>query len=183
MKPDYVICVGGTSCFGWLAMPSDEQEPDTVIVTTNRELVTRYIDFDDAQPDFQRLVAAHPHRQFRMMTIKPLLQTTALKVKRIYIAGPMTDLPKFNYPAFNNEAQRLRSLGYHVENPAENPEPPCKSWLGYMRMALPQLITCDIIALLPGWQDSKGARIERSLAVDLSLRVLYAQEIVGSTRG
>lgn len=103
--------------------------------------------------------------------------------KRIYIAGPMTGLPEFNYPAFNNEAQRLRSLGYDVENPAENPEPPCKSWLGYMRMALPQLVNCDIVALLPGWQDSKGARIERSLAIDLSLRVLYAQEIVGSPHG
>lgn len=36
-----------------------------------------------------------------------------------------------------------------------------------------------IVALLPGWQDSKGARIERSLAIDLSIRVLYANEIVG----
>jgi hypothetical protein len=103
--------------------------------------------------------------------------------KRIYIAGPMTGLPEFNYPAFNKEAKRLRALGYHVENPADNSEPPCKSWLGYMRMALPQLVTCDIVALLPGWQDSKGARIERSLAVDLSLRVLYANEIVGSPHG
>ena len=104
-------------------------------------------------------------------------------MKRIYIAGPMTGLPEFNYPAFNKEAQRLRAMGYHVENPADNPEPPCKSWLGYMRMALPQLVTCDIVALLPGWQDSKGARIERCLAIDLSLRVLYANEIVGAPHG
>jgi hypothetical protein len=104
-------------------------------------------------------------------------------MKRIYIAGPMTGLPEFNYPAFNAEAQRLRRLGYEVANPAENPVPPCKSWLGYMRMALPQLVSCDIVALLPGWQDSRGARIERSLAVDLSLKVLYAREIVGSPHG
>jgi hypothetical protein len=32
-------------------------------------------------------------------------------MKRIYIAGPMTGLPEFNYPAFNAEAQRLRGLG------------------------------------------------------------------------
>ena len=39
---------------------------------------------------------------------------------RIYLAGPMTGLPEFNYPAFHAEAARLRQLGYHVENPAEN---------------------------------------------------------------
>jgi len=47
---------------------------------------------------------------------------------RIYIAGPMTGLPEFNYPAFNAAAEYLRSLGHHVENPADNPVPACKSW-------------------------------------------------------
>ncbi|MCY1527250.1 hypothetical protein D9M68_623110 [compost metagenome] len=41
-------------------------------------------------------------------------------MKRIYLAGPMTGLPEFNYPAFHAEAARLRALGYQVENPAEN---------------------------------------------------------------
>jgi hypothetical protein len=57
-------------------------------------------------------------------------------MKRIYIAGKMSGLPDFGYPAFNTEAARLRAMGHHVENPAENPEPPCKSWAGYMRLAL-----------------------------------------------
>lgn len=39
---------------------------------------------------------------------------------RIYIAGPMTGLPDFNFPAFNDMAAILRGLGYHVENPAEH---------------------------------------------------------------
>lgn len=90
---------------------------------------------------------------------------------RIYIAGPMTGLPKSNYPAFNAAAARLRALGHHVENPAENPAPPCGSWLGYMRLALAQLVTCDHIALLPGWEASKGASVEWRLACDLGLPV------------
>lgn len=102
---------------------------------------------------------------------------------RIYIAGPMTGLPEFNYPAFNQEAARLRSLGYEVANPAENPEPPCKSWLGYMRMALGQLVNCDIVALLPGWQDSKGARIEQRLAIDLGLRIYAMHDLRGKQHG
>ena len=55
---------------------------------------------------------------------------------RVYIAGPMTGLPDFNYPAFNAAAAKLRALGLEVLNPAENPPPPCGTWTGYMRMAL-----------------------------------------------
>lgn len=93
-------------------------------------------------------------------------------MKRIYIAGPMTGLPDFNYPAFNAAAARLRALGFEVENPAENPEPHCGSWLGYMRMAIRQISQCDGVVLLPGWQQSKGARIEHQLATNLGLVVV-----------
>lgn len=93
----------------------------------------------------------------------------------------MTGFKDFNYPAFNAEAERLRALGYTVLNPAENPEPPCKSWEGYMRMALAQLLTCDLVALLPGWGNSRGARIEYRLACDLGMRVWYSYQVVGGS--
>lgn len=90
---------------------------------------------------------------------------------RIYIAGPMTGRPDYNYPAFNQVAAQLRAAGYHVENPAENPVPPCGSWLGYMRLALAQLVTCDKVVALPEWTTSRGARIEVGLALELGLDV------------
>jgi Domain of unknown function (DUF4406) len=93
-------------------------------------------------------------------------------MKRVYIAGPMTGLPGFNYPAFNRAAGILRAKGYHVENPADNPVPPCGTWKGYMRMGIAQLVTCDTVALLPNWSDSKGAKVEHQLALDLDLDVL-----------
>jgi hypothetical protein len=101
-----------------------------------------------------------------------------MSMNRIYLAGPMSNLPDLNYPAFHAEAARLRALGYHVENPAENPEPPCKSWEGYMRLALAQLITCDTIALLPGWRASRGACIESQLAVDLGMRAVISMAVI-----
>jgi hypothetical protein len=91
---------------------------------------------------------------------------------RVYIAGPMTGLPGFNYTSFNHWATKLRELGLHVENPAENPDPPCKSWQAYMRMAVAQLVSCDTVALLPNWHTSRGAELERKLALDLGLRVV-----------
>ena len=90
---------------------------------------------------------------------------------RIYIAGPMTGLPDFNYPAFDACAVSLRAQGFLVENPADNPEPPCGTWLGYMRMALRQLALCDGVAMLPGWGHSRGAVIEHQLGKNLGLAV------------
>lgn len=98
-------------------------------------------------------------------------------MKRVYIAGPMTGLPNLNYPAFNGEATRLRQLGFEVENPAENADPPCGTWQGWMRLALRQLVTCDIVALLPGWETSRGACIEQRLAHDLGIVVRKVEDL------
>ncbi|CAM8627387.1 Protein of unknown function DUF4406 [Comamonadaceae bacterium] len=90
-------------------------------------------------------------------------------LRKIYVAGPMTGLPDFNYPAFHAAAATLRDMGHTVLNPAENPTPPCGTWQGYMRMALAQ---CDCVVLLPGWADSRGALIERKLAQVLHMEVV-----------
>lgn len=90
-------------------------------------------------------------------------------MKRLYIAGPMTGLPDANYPAFRAAASQFRAMGFEVENPAENPEPPCGTWQGYMRMAIAQVARCDGVVLLPNWHNSRGARVEFRLAADLML--------------
>ena len=96
-------------------------------------------------------------------------------MKRIYVAGPMSGMKDLNYPAFNAKTAELRAAGHHVENPAENDPPKCESWLGYMRLSVAQIATCDAIYLLPGWSKSKGACIEHQLAVGLGLEVITAQ--------
>jgi hypothetical protein len=83
-------------------------------------------------------------------------------------------MPDFNYPAFEAETARLRSLGFHVENPSENPAPLCGSWAGYMRLGIAQLVTCDMVALLPGWDRSRGAVIECDLAHKLGMPIVDA---------
>lgn len=95
---------------------------------------------------------------------------------RVYIAGPMTGHPAFNFPAFNAAAASLRARDVEVENPAENPEPACGSWLAYMRMAVVQVSKVDALVMLPGWEKSKGARVEFNLAVGLGLSVLTLEE-------
>ncbi|MDO9163564.1 MAG: DUF4406 domain-containing protein [Methylococcaceae bacterium] len=88
---------------------------------------------------------------------------------RIYLAGPMSGLPEFNYPAFNEAAAQLRARGFIVENPAENQQPPCGSWEGYMRLSLTQMLACDCVVLLPGYRASKGASVENLVASYLKI--------------
>ena len=94
---------------------------------------------------------------------------------RIYVAGPLTGLLDLNYPAFDAETERLRGLGYCVENPAETPEQ--AAWADYMRHAIAKLVTCDEVALLPGWSRSDGAFMEYLIAKRLGIRCRRAADI------
>jgi hypothetical protein len=98
-------------------------------------------------------------------------------MKRIYISGPMTGLPKFNAPAFHAEAARLRALGHEVINPAELNFDPATSWQDCMRNDLKALLDCDTIAVLDGWQQSKGAALEVDIAHKLGIRILHHSDI------
>lgn len=91
---------------------------------------------------------------------------------KIYVAGPMTGLPGLNYPAFHQAAAALRAAGHDVTNPAENPAPECGSWLGYMRMSVSQVAQADCVAMLPGWWNSPGARLERHIAEKMGLQIM-----------
>lgn len=90
---------------------------------------------------------------------------------RIYVAGPMTGVDEFNYPAFRAAASFLRAIGHDVEDPSTNSNPTPDDYHGWLRAGLAQLITCDAVALLPGWEASGGARLEVNVAATLGMRV------------
>lgn len=91
---------------------------------------------------------------------------------RLYVAGPMTGCPDFNYPAFFNAARDLRAVGYGPINPARvRPGKPPTTWLEFMRHSLHDLADCDGIATLPGWTHSRGASLEVLVARRLGLPV------------
>lgn len=99
-------------------------------------------------------------------------------MKRVYLAGQMTGKPDLNFPLFHAETARLRALGYDVVNPAEINADPSAGWLDCMRADIAQLVTCDEIATLPGWQASRGASLEVHIMMALGLPVRSASELV-----
>lgn len=111
---------------------------------------------------------------------------------KVYVAGPMRGIPEFNFPAFYAAAAELRAQGHTVFNPAERDndhhgtdiskgnlsgsEEQAAAQHGFnLREALCSdlqfiCLEADAIALLPGWENSKGAQAERATAVALGLK-------------
>lgn len=105
------------------------------------------------------------------------MSETFLNVK-LYIAGPMTGLPAFNYPAFDLAYALLTDVGYtNIITPTDA----CRScshpfeeigkhsWDWYIRSALRMISEAEGVALLPGWEDSKGATFEHQVASKLEI--------------
>lgn len=95
---------------------------------------------------------------------------------RLYVAGPMTGYPEFNYPAFREAERELREAGYDTLNPVDseryNTTGRTQTWDWYMRHALRMVLDADGIALLPGWEKSRGATLERHVGQSLGLECL-----------
>ncbi len=90
----------------------------------------------------------------------------------IYVSGPMTGLPDLNFPAFHAAAEQLRARGFDVLNPAElNPDQGA-TWEECMRVNIGYLsLSGDAIALLDGWQNSRGAQLEHHIGRCLGMTI------------
>jgi hypothetical protein len=105
-------------------------------------------------------------------------------MKRLYTAGPMSGISQMNFPAFDALAYRLRKAGYEVISPAELDDPksrlaalasldgnlnishPGVSWGMFLARDV-ELIADDgieAVVVLPGWEKSRGARLETFVA-------------------
>jgi hypothetical protein len=105
--------------------------------------------------------------------------------KSVYIAGPMSGYPEFNFPAFFAAENRLRAEGYEVFNPAAKSQEEeldkeafitgdnlrvieqgfdfrkCYLW------DVEKVIYANAIYMLRGWQYSPGAVGEHAVAVTM----------------
>lgn len=119
---------------------------------------------------------------------------------RIYVAGPMTGIPQFNFPAFDAAAAQLRELGYDVVSPAELDDPDDreaalaspdgsmatygtarpdgvikKTWGDFLARDVKLLSDggIDAVVVLPGWEKSRGARLETYVAAAMNGKTIF----------
>lgn len=87
----------------------------------------------------------------------------------------MRGYPDLNYPEFNRLAGIIRSKGFRCLNPAEYPVNETWTQADYLRRDLIALLQfCDAIAVMKGWQDSWGAKLEVHVARELGYPILDA---------
>jgi hypothetical protein len=114
---------------------------------------------------------------------------------KVYLAGPMRGHANFNFPAFHEAEELLKSQGHEVFSPARadmerhgadisasNPfgdEDLAGTEHGFdLRVALGIDLAwicahAEAIALMPGWEKSKGAKAEKATADALDLAVIH----------
>lgn len=92
--------------------------------------------------------------------------------RTVYVAGPMTGYQGYNFPAFNGAEERLKLFGYDVLNPARHGAG--QTWEWYMRADIRHVLDADAIYLLPGWEASRGARLEVHVAHALGVPTIAA---------
>ena len=119
--------------------------------------------------------------------------------KTVYISGPMSGLENYNYPAFHANAAFLRDSGWDVLSPAEldadlgiNADVVMTEeiYLDIIKHDYAALIKSDAIAFMPGWEKSRGAKLESDFAnvlkldryrVDASTEYFEQERIIGLT--
>ncbi len=118
-------------------------------------------------------------------------------MNRIYLAGPMSNIPYFNFPAFFEGERKLREQGFEtIFNPAQSDvdtygdfwkncptgsheEAKGKdgtpiTYRDVLRKDLNWILdNAEAIAFLPGWEKSKGVKAEKALAECLQLKEIY----------
>lgn len=107
---------------------------------------------------------------------------------KFYVAGPMSGIKSFNYPLFDEVADVLREMGHEVISPSEMDDAATRkeamasvdgtivdgkcngdTWGDFLSRDVKLIADGEInaICLLPGWEKSRGARLEAFVALQL----------------
>ena len=98
---------------------------------------------------------------------------------KLYVSGAITGMPDLNRVLFSNATEKLREMGFDVVNPHEI----CAGisadeWSKCMQICIIALVACSVMILLPGWQESRGATLEYTIATALGIRTITLEEFL-----
>jgi hypothetical protein len=119
----------------------------------------------------------------------------------VYLAGPMTGIPQFNFPKFDRIAKELREAGFNVISPAEMDDPETRAWAmastdgaigsgsskgetwGDFLSRDVKIVADKVegVVCMDGWEKSRGARLEVFVA-NLCKHGIYTYEGGGRIR-
>lgn len=94
-----------------------------------------------------------------------------MEKKRIYISGSISNNPEYK-KQFTRKFRELEE-SYIVLSPLFiNAE---LDWKSYMKIDLAMIDVCDVIYMMKGWKDSRGAKIEELFAQYKNKEIIYEE--------
>lgn len=106
-----------------------------------------------------------------------------MKPYKIYVAGPMTGYPNFNYSAFFQASCLLALQGFIPVNPATIGQRKGATYEFYIRLSLEMLMSSDAIAVLDGWESSNGASLEVDVANAMGMKIYPLEKWISDPEG
>lgn len=103
--------------------------------------------------------------------------------EKIYLSAPIsayavtTNGEQERREYFKKYADRLEAVGYKVFNPMENGLPFNAEHAEHMKKDIRELLKCDAIVMLSGWQSSRGCKTEWDVARAIGLRIYYESDL------
>lgn len=97
-----------------------------------------------------------------------------MKKKRVYLSAPISgyDLEE-RRETFMKMEVNLRGRGYDTFNPMGDHWKEGVTTYDYMKKDLKELLECDAILLMEGWQRSAGCKCELEVAVSIGIDVWF----------
>lgn len=90
----------------------------------------------------------------------------------VYVSGPVTGFADGNRPAFEEAARALRAAGCAARIPHDDVGPGAP-WVSAMKLTIMAILAqADGLAMLEGWERSRGASLERQVALALGMPVM-----------
>ena len=93
---------------------------------------------------------------------------------KAYIAGAITGNPNYQNK-FKLGAEALQKEGFVVLNPATLPEGMRAG--DYMKICFAMIDVADVVAFLPDWDKSRGARLEHAYCQYVSKQTMYLESM------
>ena len=99
--------------------------------------------------------------------------------KKIYISGKISGQVPFARAQFKFAADAVEKAGFEAVNPFDNGLDEDDTWEKHLAVDIINLMGCDAILQLPGWEASRGARLEWEVArqIDLPVATLEGETV------
>lgn len=102
---------------------------------------------------------------------------------KVYISGRISGRElEVSKRHFKEAEEKLSEMGLDAVNPFSNGLSDSETWEAHMLKDIEMLFPCDAIYMLSGWSESKGAKIEKSIAEIMGKRIMYEKNKVVSTK-